>query len=153
LVEEVGVDKMSSVFVSRFDSERYISAFGNVYLFNTIKDASTGTRVQRIIELRTEKDRLKAAYVAEPKNRPEIVRRGKKINEQLEYIKNDFEVACELRATGAYSTTDFRRLWYGHTDVELLNETCLSVLLNDDGKKVYVQFGGYNPHFIMDKIP
>jgi hypothetical protein len=148
------MDKMvNSVFVSRFDSEEYISTFGNRYLFNTIKDASIGTRVQRIIELRKEKDRLKTAYIAaEPGNRPEIVRRGKKINEQLEYIKNDFEVACELRATGAYSSTDFRRLWYGHTDVELLNETCLSVLLNEGGKKVYVQFGPYNAHFILEKV-
>jgi hypothetical protein len=147
------MDKMvNSVFVSRFDSEEYISTFGNRYLFNTIKDASIGTRVQRITELRIEKDRLKAAYVTEPKNRGEIVRRGKKINEQLEYIKNDFEVACELWAVGTYSSTDFRRLWYGHTDVELLNETCLSVLLNEDGKKVYVQFGPYNAHFILEKV-
>jgi len=143
---------VNSVFVSRFDSEEYISTFGNRYLFNTIKDASIGTRVQRIIELRKEKGRLRAAYLVEPDNRDEIVRRGKKINEQLEYIKNDFEVACELRATGAYSSTDFRRLWYGHTTVELLNETCLSVLLNEDGKKVYVQFGPYSEHFILEKV-
>jgi hypothetical protein len=140
-----------NTFVSRFDGEEWVSEYGHIYLFNTIRDAQPGTRVRRIIELRLEKDRLKKAYIAEPNNRANIVRRGKGINEQLEYIKNEFEVDCELRAAGNITATEFKRLWYGHTSVELLNETCVSILLNEEGKRVYVQFGAYYPYFILEK--